>query len=583
MIYSVSADQPSFKTATFTSGFNVVVAERNQESTKKDSRNGLGKTSLIEIIHFCLGANARPKKGLRREPLDDWTFYLDIDLRGQRYLISRNTHKKKQGRVYIEGNFSNWPIAPKEDVDGNASLSVREWNIVLGWLAFDLTPPEADDKYLPTFRSLVSYFIRKGRDAYSIPFEHFRKQLNWDKQVNNAFLLGLGWEYAQRWQLLKDKEKAIKQLKDVAKSGLMPNLVGRTGDLETTLVRLEEQARHTQTQLDTFQVHPQYSEIEERANQMTSTIHQLSNANVQDRQLLQLYEENLADEQPASNETVSQIYEEAGIVLPERIVRRFDEVQTFHEKISADRRTFLERERQRLTAVLLERETTIRTASEERASLMEILQTHGALEEYTKLQQQHLQRMAELEEVRTRLGNLQQFEREQSTLKIEAEQLLVEARSDHEERREIRERAISLFNANSEALYKSPGNLIINTDTTGFKFQVEIERSTSQGIEQMKVFCYDLTLAQLWAERKYGLGVLIHDSTIFDGVDERQVAQALELAARTSTSLGFQYICCLNSDQIPHGDFSPNFDLDSYKRLELTDATPTGGLFGIRF
>ncbi len=581
MIHSVRADQPSFKTVEFTNGFNVVVAERTPEATKKDSRNGSGKTSLIEIIHFCLGASAKPKEGLRRPELEGWTFFLDIDLRGRRYLISRNT--EKYGRIYIEGDYSDWPITPKEDVDGNAALSVKQWNAVLGWLVFNIAIPKPDDKYQPTFRSLISYFIRKGRDAFSIPFEHFRKQSVWDKQVNNAFLLGLGWEYAQRWQLLKDKEQAVKQLKSVAQSGLLSNLMGTTGNLETAVVRLEEQVRQTKAQLETFQVHPQYSEIEERANQLTNLIHQFSNANVHDRQLIQLYEGNLLEEQPANNETVTKIYEEAGIILPKQIVRRFDEVKAFHEKISSDRRTFLEEERRRLTAVIAERENSIRISSQERASLMEILQTHGALEEYTKLQQQHLQRFAELEEVRTRLNNLHQFEREQSNLKIENEQLLVEARADHDERRELRERAISLFNANSEALYKSPGNLIINTDSTGFKFQVEIERSSSQGIEQMKVFCYDLTLAQLWAEKEKGLGVLIHDSTIFDGVDERQVAQALELAAYTSQAIGFQYICCLNSDLIPYQDFSPDFDIDQYRRLELTDATIEGGLFGIRF
>jgi uncharacterized protein YydD (DUF2326 family) len=211
------------------------------------------------------------------------------------------------------------------------------------------------------------------------------------------------------------------------------------------------------------------------------------------------------------------------------------------------------------------------------------LQTHGALAEYTTLQQRHVQIMTGLEEVKTRIDNLRKFEREKSNLKIEKERLLVEAQSDYEERQEIRQRAISLFNANSETLYKAPGRLIINVDTTGYKFQVEIERSTSQGVEQMKVFSYDLMLAQLWSEREFGPGFLIHDSTIFDGVDERQVAQALQLAARESELRGFQYICCLNSDLIPKGDFDEDFDLYAYQRLELTDASEDGGLLGIRF
>ena len=50
-------------------------------------------------------------------------------------------------------------------------------------------------------------------------------------------------------------------------------------------------------------------------------------------------------------------------------------------------------------------------------------------------------------------------------------------------------------------------------------------------------------------------GFLIHDSTIFDGVDERQRAEALELAASESQAHGFQYICTLNSDDVPRNEF----------------------------
>ena len=99
----------------------------------------------------------------------------------------------------------------------------------------------------------------------------------------------------------------------------------------------------------------------------------------------------------------------------------------------------------------------------------------------------------------------------------------------------------------------------------------------------MKIFCYALMLAQLWSERDPSPRLLIHDSTIFDGVDERQVALALQLADRESRRWGFQYICTFNSDMIPQSEFSSDFDFDSCVRLKLTDATDEGGLLGIRF
>ena len=84
MLFSVRCDHPGFRTVEFSPGFNVILAERTKESTKRDSRNGLGKSTLIEIIHFCLGGSVEKGKGLLSKELENWTFVLDIQLRGKR-------------------------------------------------------------------------------------------------------------------------------------------------------------------------------------------------------------------------------------------------------------------------------------------------------------------------------------------------------------------------------------------------------------------------------------------------------------------------------------------------------------------
>ena len=85
----------------------------------------------------------------------------------------------------------------------------------------------------------------------------------------------------------------------------------------------------------------------------------------------------------------------------------------------------------------------------------------------------------------------------------------------------------------------------------------------------MKIFCYDHMLAQFGANIRPSPRLLIHDSTIFDGVDERQVALALELAQRESERWEFQYVCALNSDTLPIADFSPEFDLNQFVRISF--------------
>jgi uncharacterized protein YydD (DUF2326 family) len=582
MIKAIRCDRQSFKNVEFHPGLNVVLAERTKESTSKDSRNGLGKTTLLEIMHFCLGAKYPAQGGvLGNKDLLDWTFLMDLDFSGRAFTIRRNT--EKPNRVFIDGDWSYWPIHPRVDAQtGDTFLVLNEWNKVLGYLLFGLSVDE-DNKYTPTFRSLVSYFIRRGRDAFSSPFEHHRKQLEWDIQVNNAFLLGLQWEHAQKWQVLKDQDKILTELKRAAGAGLMPKLLGKIGELETAKVRLEQQAERGAEQLKTFKVHPQYDDIQQQANALTLQIHDYVNDNVSDERLIEFYRASFESEQPAATEDIAEIYRQAGLIFPEQVIRRLQDVEDFHQRIVVNRKTFLQNEISRLGRLVEERKENIHAASDERATLLVILQTHGALDEYNRLQQLHLQTVAQLEDVKSRIDNLKKFEQGKSAVRIEKETLQITARAEYEMRYKTRESAISFFNANSESLYNVPGKLIIDIDQYGFVFNVEIERSASQGIEQMKVFCYDLMLAQLWANKDPRPDFLVHDSTIFDGVDERQTALAIELAAKESKERNFQYICCLNSDIVPRNDFNPDFKFDDYVRVRLTDATEDGGLLGIRF
>lgn len=572
MIKRVSANKSSFKNVEFSPGFNVVWADRTKESTKKDSRNGLGKSTLIEIIHFCLGANARKNKGLLVEQLSGWEFSLEMQYGNSKIITTRSIDSPR----YITLYQPPFPHIEK-------SHTLNDLNLQFGDLLFGIQSPMEDIKYLPTFRSLISYFIRRGKDAFSIPFEHYRKQREWDKQVNNAFLLGLAWEDASKTQLLKDHKTGLDNFKKAVSSGIVKGFVGTLGDLEAQKIRLKEQVRKDSLNLKSFKVHPQYEQIQKDANRLTEEIHDLVNKNTQEKRLLEHYDKNIQEENPPDDELVSKIYSEAGIVLPDVTLNHIDSVLNFHKSIIENRKNFLTSEINKLKKRIVNREHLIESKSNERASLLEIMNTHGALEEYTLLQSQHLKIINELKSVMNMIDNLQSLETRMSQLKIDQQYLQQEARRDYDERQLIRERAVTLFNEYSEKLYNAPGKLVLDIDTTGFKFDVDIERSGSAGISNMKVFCYDMMLARLWAERTPSPRLLIHDSTIFDGVDERQRALALEIAATDSEKYGFQYICTLNSDYIPWKEFSNQFDLKKFIKVTLTDQDEDGCLLGIRF
>ncbi|MHA1408108.1 MAG: ABC-three component system protein [Candidatus Heimdallarchaeaceae archaeon] len=583
MINEIRCNKESFKTIKFNPSFNIILADRSEISTKKDTRNGLGKTSLIEIIHFCLGGK-KENTVLAKEELKGWEFTLDITIAGKRYSFTRNTGQMIN-KIFIEGDYSDWFIEPEFDRNiRKRYLKAKDFNKVLGTLLFGIKPSFYEKKYKPTFRSLISYFVRRnGRSGgFLVPFKHHTKQQEWDIQVNNAFLLGLPWEYAVEWQQLKDRKKVLEQLKKAAEEGMLEGIIGSLGKLEAKSIRLAKQVEEEAKQLSTFRIHPQYKSLEQETNNLTINIQKLVNETTVDEGLLQLYRQSIEEEVEAKPEEIIAVYKEAGVIFPNMVKKRLDDVLKFHRRIIENRRSFLGNEILQLEQTINQRNEQIKNLSEKRESIMKILQSYGALDEYTKLQERHQKHVAELEDIKKRLENLRKFEQGKSSLKIELEMLYQKAISDLKDRATQKNKIILQYNENSKALYNAPGTLSIDITESGYKFKVEIERSGSTGIRKMEIFCYDLLLAQIWAEQSRE-NFLIHDSHLFDGVDERQKALALELAARESEKRGFQYICSMNTNDLPLKDFSEGFDIYKYEIIRFTDATPDGGLFGIRF
>ena len=580
MILSVRSNMPSFKAVEFTPGFNVILADRTKESTRGDSRNGLGKTTLFEIVHFCLGAGTRRNRGLLVAPLKGWTFTLELQIEDRSLAVTRSTDQPN--RVQLQGDVDDLTDVGERQLDGLA-VRIPDWNAFLGEQLFGLSLEEPPPKYQPTFRSLFSYLVRRDRDAFSSPFIHYRVQREWDKQVNNAFLLDLTWQHAGELQQLKDNESALNELRRAARDGLLQGLIGNLGNLEAERTRLDSEISQQSETLQSFRVHAQHAEIEQEANELTSRMQQMSNANITDARLLDLYLSSLEDDQDPDTDELLEVYDEVGVTMPDMVRRRLEEVQDFHRQIVANRRAYLQSEIQRVESGRSQRRLELQAAIERRAQLLEVLQTHGALQEFTALNKLHMDLVSRRNDVDNRISNLQRFEQGRSEVRVNRELLLQTARRDFEERREGRATAINLFNSNSQALYSAPGNLVVNIADTGLTFDVDILRSGSQGINNMKIFCYDLMLAQLWATKQPSPRLLMHDSTIFDGVDERQIAQSLELAHQEAENNGFQYVCALNSDTLPSNEFSHAFDLESFVRLTLTDESEDGGLLGIRY
>ena len=587
MILAIRSNHPSFKSVEFDKGFNIVVADRvfDNENSKLKSRNGAGKTTLIEIMHFCLGAKVGKDSVFRSSNLKGWSFTLDIEIDSENYSFERSVDDTT--RIFVvKGAIDEIGEEYKYDKRRGAfyfSPSVFNKHMLRKMYGLE---PNQDGSYSPSFRELISYVIRRGSDGYISPFAFFGKQTEYSKQICNAFLLNLNVNYAEQFQIIKNKKKGIEDYKKAAKTGVLGDLSLNIGALSTEVFRRQKEVDELAKQLEGFKVLPQYKEITQEANSCTTKMHELSNELLIQQRLIDRYEDSISTETiDVSIDDIKNVYEEAGIVFSERLNKSLEDVLCFHQKILENRKNYLQTEIERLKESKKEIEATIYSLDNNRSDLMKILESHGALEEYSMLQNRYNEIKALLEGAQKRLSTIQYIEDSKSRLKIENQELLIKARQDYNERVYLREEAVSLYKTNTEFLYPHAGTLTVDLKETGYNFNIDIKNSRSQGVGYMKVFCYDMMIAELGKKKSKYPDFIVHDSTIFDGVDERQVARALMLARNKCADLGIQYIGLINSDMIPYSEFDDKSKavFDDSIRLRISDEQETGGLLGIRF
>jgi uncharacterized protein YydD (DUF2326 family) len=581
MIYRLFSDLSSFKEITFHPGLNVLIVDISSESTAKQTRNRAGKTSMIEMIHFLTGSDAKPDSLFRNKDIVDHTFGMEFDLGLEHISVERTGSRPAQ--IHVNGDSSDWPQKPFEGVISNV-----KWRTVLGTLLFQLKQDPEDEeetKWNPKFRSLFAYFVRRAVSvAFTDPAKQAAQQKIGDQQIALSYLLGLDWTISQQWQFIREKENTLRELRKAATQATFGSMIGTTAELRTRLAVGEEHVRVLKESVGNFRVLPGYESLETEASAVTMELGRLADDNTIDRQLLSELRKATSDEDGLSRPDVAKVYEEVGVALPGTAVRRFEDVVAFHESVIANRREYLRNELSTTEQRLTTRVAEMRRLDNRRNEIMSVLMAHGALDQFIQIQSEISRLEAETEAVRQQLSAAEHIEGEKTELDIERAQLRIRLLQDFKEQADVLRQAIITFEDISNALYEKAGSLTVSESLNGPSFKVPIHGGSSKGITNMQIFCFDIMLMRICRERGIGPSFLVHDSHLFDGVDARQIAKALQVGAAMAEKYNFQYIVTLNSDVLPTEWFTEDFNIDKHiLPVRLTDATEDGGLFGFRF
>ena len=577
MLRELKADDPRFRAVTFRGGLNIVVADRTTASTDDQSRNAVGKTSLVELLQFLLGASKTSL--VTRTENKSTTFELLMDWLGGPQPLSVRRCGEGANRVRLTPN-----ILSSDETDlfpDDNPVGVKEWQGALERGLFGIREPEQ----VLSGRLLLGFYLRRtDKNGFAEALKPNPPTSRHVATANLCYLLGMDWELAARYGELSEREQIRKKLGQATKDPVWKDIVGKSGDLRGQLTVIERRITELKGQVADFQVVPEYEEIRREAEQVNSRIRALREADVIDQRNLADIERSIEEESDPGHEYLERAYQEMGVLLGDQVRSRFDQVEEFHRAVVSNRRQYLDEEAVELREKLAASERERRELGNRQAALLRTLNEGGALDTLTVMQGALVKEEAQREYLQKRLDAARTLEQSRREIDQEKAALEDQVQGDIDARWEQERQASLLFNRFAEHLYgdaRAP-YLTFQAKRSQLEIELKLEADDSTGISNMKLFCFDLTWAVIAHRAGRGPDFLVHDSKLYDGVDERQVARALELAARVAREEGMQYIVTMNSDDLAKAE-RLGFDASPYIVEPRLDDSEKGGLFGFRF
>ena len=587
MIVAIESDLPSFKTVKFDTGLNVLLADKSPHSGERQTRNSAGKSSLVELIHFMLGGKAAGALPCN-DALKSYTFFGTFDFAGQRLRVGRSGNDPSKILVEEPEALAVGLVPRFDKKSGVHCVSNEIWKEYLGnrlfRLPFPLKSTTFEQSYTPSFRSMIAYFVRR-RGGFNRPEKHAEKQAGWDSQVNLSYLLGLDWTIPFELEKVRQRERQLEELKKAAKGGAVGDIIGTVAELRPRMVIAEANVEKLRCDLADFRVVESYREMSDRASTARGEMLAIERRSVILKQTLDHLESTFNDERAPVSTDLDRLYRSVGIELPSVAVRRFEEVKAFHESVIANRRSRLEEQILAARQELDEAETLSEALDTERSEILRFLEGSGALEDFTALRERLASLAVEAAALRERFKAAEILEGSKTELESDRINLKRRLQEDHHARQAQLDKAILFIGAAISDLYGDrTGEFVVAAKDSGPVFEITIQGDRGGGISQIEIFCLDLALMSLTAEANRGPRFLIHDSHLFDGVDERQVSKALQLGKATADEIGGQYLVTMNSDIFDRLPLPSTFDRSTIVLpTRLSDDGEAGGLFGFRF
>ncbi len=564
-ILKVDANKEQFRTVEFDKiGINIITGKKVNENTGK-TYNGVGKSLLIRIIDFCLGSN--PSKGLAK--LKGWIFYLDIEIDNEIYKIARSTENQNEIMV----NSTQYTLDVFRDFLGNK-----------------LFPNTGTRKYL-TYRTLISRFLRPKKESYISCDKIYIKEGEYCELINLSYLLGLNPELVENKLKLRESYSEENKIGTFYKNDFrLKGLLEKGQDIKIKIVNLRKDLEELESKLKEYKVGQEFTDLlkdkEELSKKRDSLVNELFLLTNKEEMLMK----NLERKPDISNETIVNLFEQANLHFSNLVKKSLEEVNDFHKKMLINRQNRFKKELEIVRPKQEKLKKELDRINTQIDKFGEVFKNSGTFEEFEVLNNKAKEKKIEIHDLEKYQELITASNTAKKKFKLEMKKEDIRVDEFILEKKEYIENMIDDFNNITKEFYsdKESGISIINNSKNNKKrydFNAYIESDTSDGINEVKIFSFDLLLLILGNTKN---NFITHDSRLLANMDGRQQVTLFRVANEYFNKLNKQYIISINENMLSgmkdEEDWKKIAHLFEGKerrvKLELTDENDESKLLG---
>lgn len=579
----IYSNKDTFKSISFKDGLNVILGKVTKKyDLSKDSHN-LGKTTLITVIDFLLLKEISKSHIFSKfeNKFAGHILYLEIYLNSGKYLTIRRSIDVNTKISFKE--YSNPSILIDEENWDYHNISLKRAVKQLNkYLDFNVL-----EKW--DYRKSVSYFLRTQKDYHDV------FQLNKFEKGKDVF-----WKPFMFDLLGFTGDLLIKKYENESEKDTLEEFISKTkkkfevtpediDKIKGNILLKKTKSETLENKINDFNFYQQERNLnKELITEIEQNISQLNSLEYTKTYELDKAQNSVKKSLIFDIEQLNSLYKEFEIILPDSLIKSYEELEEFNKQITEERNKYLHELIQKLNTEIKKIRESLEIQNSERMKILSVLRDKDSFRKFKEYQVELTQIESEIVRLEEQLKSIDKIGALKDEIKDLTEnigELVSEVKTQinkgNTRYTDIRTALSNIFSYifNTEAIIYVAINKANNVE---FRYEIKSNNETTaqaEGNSYLKMLCVSFDISLLLSYINQSFYRFVYHDGCFEALDNRKKINFINLIRNYCDKNDIQYIMTAIEDDIPS-----EIELASDEiRLELTDDGDNGRLFGFSF